>query len=91
MKRVGVVLSGCGVYDGSEIHEAVLALLALDRKGSGREVEFEFSPELAARLSRDAATQRRRERTRAWLRRVYTAPGIGRPFRSLYRRVQPRL
>ncbi|HAF53118.1 MAG TPA: isoprenoid biosynthesis protein ElbB, partial [Leclercia adecarboxylata] len=24
MKKVGVVLSGCGVYDGSEIHEAVL-------------------------------------------------------------------
>ncbi|MBN1142190.1 MAG: isoprenoid biosynthesis protein ElbB, partial [Deltaproteobacteria bacterium] len=22
-KKIGVVLSGCGVYDGSEIHEAV--------------------------------------------------------------------
>ena len=32
-KCVGVVLSGCGVYDGSEIHEAVLTLLALDRAG----------------------------------------------------------
>lgn len=31
MKQVGVVLSGCGVYDGAEIHEAVLTLLALDR------------------------------------------------------------
>ena len=31
--RVAVVLSGCGVYDGSEIHEAVLTLLALDREG----------------------------------------------------------
>jgi enhancing lycopene biosynthesis protein 2 len=30
-KRIGVVLSGCGVQDGSEIHEAVLTLLALDR------------------------------------------------------------
>jgi enhancing lycopene biosynthesis protein 2 len=30
-KRIGVILSGCGVNDGSEIHEAVLALLALDR------------------------------------------------------------
>ena len=29
MKRVGVVLSGSGVYDGTEIHEAVLTLLAL--------------------------------------------------------------
>jgi enhancing lycopene biosynthesis protein 2 len=33
MKKVGVVLSGCGVYDGSEIHEAVITLLALDRAG----------------------------------------------------------
>ncbi|WP_431224884.1 isoprenoid biosynthesis glyoxalase ElbB [Serratia sp. L9] len=34
MKQVGVVLSGCGVYDGAEIHEAVLTLLALDRAGA---------------------------------------------------------
>ncbi|MFH4630938.1 isoprenoid biosynthesis protein ElbB, partial [Vibrio alginolyticus] len=26
MKKVAVILSGSGVYDGSEIHEAVLAL-----------------------------------------------------------------
>ena len=35
MKKIGVVLSGCGVYDGSEIHEAVLTLLAIDRAGCG--------------------------------------------------------
>jgi enhancing lycopene biosynthesis protein 2 len=34
MKRIGVVLSGCGVRDGSEIHEAVLTLLAIDRNGA---------------------------------------------------------
>lgn len=33
MKKVGVVLSGCGVYDGAEIHESVLTLLALARQG----------------------------------------------------------
>jgi enhancing lycopene biosynthesis protein 2 len=33
-KKVGVVLSGCGVYDGSEIHEAVITLLAIDRNGA---------------------------------------------------------
>ena len=33
MKKVGVLLSGCGVYDGSEIHEAVLTLLFLDQQG----------------------------------------------------------
>jgi enhancing lycopene biosynthesis protein 2 len=34
MKKVGVVLSGAGVYDGSEIHEAVLTLLAIAREGA---------------------------------------------------------
>lgn len=33
-KKIGVVLSGCGVFDGAEIHEAVLTLLALDRRGA---------------------------------------------------------
>jgi enhancing lycopene biosynthesis protein 2 len=33
MSKVAVVLSGCGVYDGTEIQEAVLTLLALDRSG----------------------------------------------------------
>ncbi len=33
-KKVGVVLSGCGVYDGSEIHEAVFTLLAIDLNGA---------------------------------------------------------
>lgn len=33
-KKIGVILSGCGVYDGSEIHEAVITLLALDRRGA---------------------------------------------------------
>ena len=34
MKKIGVVLSGCGVYDGAEIHESVIALLAIDRAGA---------------------------------------------------------
>ena len=33
-KKIGVVLSGCGVYDGSEIHESVIVLLAIDRNGA---------------------------------------------------------
>ena len=32
-KRAVVVLAGCGVYDGTEIHEAVVMLLALSRAG----------------------------------------------------------
>ena len=34
MAKVAVVLSGCGVYDGAEIHESVITLLALDRAGA---------------------------------------------------------
>ncbi|MBJ6752834.1 isoprenoid biosynthesis glyoxalase ElbB [Geomonas anaerohicana] len=34
MKKIGVILSGCGVRDGSEIHEAVLTLLAIDNSGA---------------------------------------------------------
>lgn len=34
MKKIGVILSGCGVRDGSEIHEAVLTLLAIDSNGA---------------------------------------------------------
>jgi enhancing lycopene biosynthesis protein 2 len=33
MKKIGVLLSGCGVADGSEIHEAVLTLLAIRENG----------------------------------------------------------
>jgi len=34
MKKVAVILSGCGVYDGAEIYESVLTLLALERAGA---------------------------------------------------------
>ncbi len=33
-KKVAVILSGCGVFDGSEIHESVITLLSLDRAGA---------------------------------------------------------
>ncbi len=32
--KIGVLLSGCGVYDGAEIQETVLTLLALDEAGA---------------------------------------------------------
>lgn len=31
MKKFAIILSGCGVYDGSEIHETVLTMLALNK------------------------------------------------------------
>lgn len=42
MRKFAVILSGCGVYDGSEIHEATLALYALSKNG----VDYEcFAPD----------------------------------------------
>ncbi|MBA6338009.1 isoprenoid biosynthesis glyoxalase ElbB [Colwellia sp. BRX8-7] len=34
MKKIAIILSGCGVYDGSEIHESVLTLLAIEQQGA---------------------------------------------------------
>lgn len=34
MKNIAIVLSGCGVYDGAEIHEATLTMLAIDKAGA---------------------------------------------------------
>ena len=42
-KHVAVVLSGCGVFDGAEIHESVLSLLALEHQGA----EYQcFAPDI---------------------------------------------
>jgi enhancing lycopene biosynthesis protein 2 len=43
-KKVAVILSGCGVYDGAEIQESVLTLLRLDQRGA--EVKC-FAPDIA--------------------------------------------
>ncbi|WP_448215508.1 isoprenoid biosynthesis glyoxalase ElbB [Endozoicomonas sp. 2B-B] len=42
-KKVAVILSGSGVFDGSEIHEAVLTLLSLDRCGASYQC---FAPDI---------------------------------------------
>ena len=43
MAKFAVILSGCGVFDGSEIHEAILTLLALSSYG----VEYDiFAPDI---------------------------------------------
>lgn len=44
MKKVAVILSGCGVYDGAEIHESVLALLHLELNGASYQC---FAPDIA--------------------------------------------
>ena len=43
-KKVAVILSGCGVYDGAEIHESVITLLRLDQRGAHVQC---FAPDIA--------------------------------------------
>lgn len=43
-KKVAVILSGCGVYDGAEIHESVITLLRLDQRGAHAQC---FAPNVA--------------------------------------------
>jgi enhancing lycopene biosynthesis protein 2 len=43
MKKFAVVLSGCGVFDGAEIHEATLTLLAIAQQGATYDI---FAPDI---------------------------------------------
>ena len=43
MKKFAVILAGCGVYDGAEIHEAVLTLLAISKQGGHYDI---FAPDI---------------------------------------------
>lgn len=43
-KKIAVILSGCGVYDGAEIYESVITLLRLDQRGA--QVQC-FAPDIA--------------------------------------------
>lgn len=43
MKKFAVILSGCGVFDGAEIHEATLTLLAIAQQGASYEI---FAPDI---------------------------------------------
>ncbi len=43
MKKFAIILSGCGVYDGAEIHEATLTMLAIAQLGGSYEI---FAPDI---------------------------------------------
>lgn len=43
MKKFAIVLSGCGVFDGAEIHEATLTMLAIMKQGATYEI---FAPDI---------------------------------------------
>lgn len=67
MKKVAVILSGCGVYDGAEIHESVLTLLHLELNGAAYQC---FAPDIAQyhvinHLTGDAQQEQRNVLTEA--------------------------
>lgn len=41
--KFAIILSGCGVFDGSEIHEAIMTMLAITKKGGTYEI---FAPDV---------------------------------------------
>lgn len=43
MKKFAIVLSGCGVFDGAEIHESTLTMLAIMKQGAQYEI---FAPDV---------------------------------------------
>jgi enhancing lycopene biosynthesis protein 2 len=44
MKKFAIILAGCGVYDGAEIHEAVMSMYAVMKNGAEYQV---FAPDIA--------------------------------------------
>ena len=44
MKNFAIILAGCGVYDGAEIHEAVMTIYAVIKNGAGYQL---FAPDIA--------------------------------------------
>ena len=45
MKKVAIILSGCGVFDGAEIHESVATLLALSKAGATYQIAAPDKPQ----------------------------------------------
>jgi enhancing lycopene biosynthesis protein 2 len=44
MKKFAIILAGCGVYDGAEIHEAVMSMYAVMKNGAEYQI---FAPDIA--------------------------------------------
>lgn len=60
-KKIGVLLSGCGVFDGAEIHEAVLTLLYIDQAGAQAVC---FAPDIPQAQVINHLTQQEEKETR---------------------------
>ena len=60
-KKIGVLLSGCGVFDGTEVHESVLTLLYIDQAGAEAVC---FAPDIPQAQVINHLTQQEEKETR---------------------------
>jgi enhancing lycopene biosynthesis protein 2 len=61
MKRIAIILSGCGFLDGAEIHESVLCLLALEQEGFK---PYFFAPDIIQNTVVNHLTQKQVDKNR---------------------------
>lgn len=79
--KIAVILSGCGSQDGSEIHEAVCALLALDQQGASYQC---FAPDMQqARVANHCTGQDMTETRNVLLESARIARGAIEPLSAL--------
>jgi enhancing lycopene biosynthesis protein 2 len=73
MKKFAIVLSGCGVQDGAEIHESVLLMLAVSRRGHHYQI---FAPDILQRNVINHLTGKKMdERRNVWVESARIARG----------------
>ena len=79
--RIAVILSGCGSQDGSEIHEAVCTLLALDQQGANYQC---FAPDMQqARVANHCTGQNMAETRNVLIESARIARGAIEPLAAL--------
>jgi len=61
MKKIAIILSGCGVFDGSEIYESVVTFMALEKIGASYQC---FAPDVAQAKVINHITQETMSETR---------------------------
>ena len=79
MKTAAVILSGCGVFDGAEIHESVLTLLALDRANA---LIVCAAPDIPREMSEALGEMRQRLGLRGRAKRIPALEPMDAPGRS---------
>ena len=82
MKKFAIILAGCGVYDGAEIHEAVMSMFAVMKNGAEYQL---FAPDIAQHHVVNHLTGTEMPETRNVLvESARIARGVIRPLEALH-------